>query len=51
MYLKCKPPSHHILVVRWNVEGGEHGLPDFHAPTKESLTLQVIVTKGFEDRF
>ena len=31
--LNCKPPSNHILVVPYNVEGHGHELPDFHAST------------------
>ena len=36
--VKHKPPSYYIQAIRKNVEGHGHGLLDFHASTKESLT-------------
>jgi hypothetical protein len=49
--LKHKPPSNHIMMVRYNVKGHGQELLDFHALTKEFLTYKCWSPKGFEDEF
>ena len=39
------------MVACYNVEGREHGLLDFHAPTKALFNLQVSVTEGLNAGF
>ena len=48
---KYKPPINHIMVTYQNVEGCDHGLLDFHAPTKSLFNLQMPVTEGLKTGF
>ena len=51
MYFKHNPPSKHIMVVFLIVDGRGHGLLDFHAYTKESLTYKCQSPKVLNTSF